>query len=279
MPLRASCHLRRIGADHHAFGHRQRAGHLQLRHLLHFHQAHAAGGLQRQAFVIAERRNLDARLLGGVDHQRARRGRRPLVPSIVRFTGSAMMTSVSQSRAVQAIASSDACSIGARLAVQMLFELFAELFDDRNGRHGGRVAQRAERAAQHVLRQCRRAARCRSAVPPPSWKRVRILRQPGGAFAARDAPAAAFVRVKPHDAQRGLHHAGVFVHDHHAARAEHALRAWPANRNPWGCRTRRPSAAGRTSRPESPPSASCRCACRRPLRRSCCSTGKPSGSS
>ena len=39
--------LRRIGVHHHAFGHRQRAGRQQLRHLLHFHQAHAAGGLQR----------------------------------------------------------------------------------------------------------------------------------------------------------------------------------------------------------------------------------------
>ena len=70
-------HLRRFGAHHHAFGHRQRAGRHQLGHLLHFHQAHAAGGLQRQAFVIAERRNLDAGAFGGVDHQRARRGLRP----------------------------------------------------------------------------------------------------------------------------------------------------------------------------------------------------------
>ena len=56
-------HLRRIGVDHHALGHRQRAGHLQLGRFFHFHQAHAAGGLQRQAVVVAERRNFDANAL------------------------------------------------------------------------------------------------------------------------------------------------------------------------------------------------------------------------
>ena len=66
-------HLRRIGAHHHAFGHRERARRLQLGCLLHFHQAHAAGGLQRQAFVVAEGRNLDAHQLGRIDHQRSRR--------------------------------------------------------------------------------------------------------------------------------------------------------------------------------------------------------------
>ena len=40
-------HLRRLGAHDHAFGDRQRACRHHLRHLLHFHQAHAAGGLQR----------------------------------------------------------------------------------------------------------------------------------------------------------------------------------------------------------------------------------------
>ena len=59
-PLARLLHHFRIGVDHHAFGHRQRAADLQLRSLLHLHQAHAAGGLQRVAFVIAERRNLDA---------------------------------------------------------------------------------------------------------------------------------------------------------------------------------------------------------------------------
>src|SRR5215472_11199724 len=41
---------------------------------------------------------------------------------------------------------------GALLSVQVRFELVAEFFDDRNRRHRRGVAQRAERAAQHVLR-------------------------------------------------------------------------------------------------------------------------------
>jgi hypothetical protein len=67
-------HLRGLGPHHHALGDGKRAGRHQLGHLLHFHQAHAAGGLQREALVVAERRDLDAHPPGGVDHQRPRRG-------------------------------------------------------------------------------------------------------------------------------------------------------------------------------------------------------------
>ena len=128
-----------------------------------------------------------------------------------------------------AITSSDACSYGHGLPFKMRFELVAELLDDRDGRHRRRIAQRAERPAQHVLRNS--PIRSMSLVRPAAVvEAVEHLLQPGGAFAAGDAPAAAFVRVEPHDAQRGLHHAGVFVQDHHAARTQHALRPSPANR-------------------------------------------------
>ena len=70
-------------------------------------------------------------------------------------------------------------------------------------------------------------------VPCPSSNRVRIFLQPGGAFAAGDAPAAAFVGVEAHDAERGFHHVGVFVHHDDAAGAEHGSCAWPRNRSPW----------------------------------------------
>ncbi len=69
--LAGGCYLRGFGADDHAFGNRKRAGGHQLRHLLDFDQAHAAGGLQGEAFVIAEGGDFDAVLLGGVDHERA----------------------------------------------------------------------------------------------------------------------------------------------------------------------------------------------------------------
>ena len=41
--------------------------------------------------------------------------------------------------------------VGARLAVEMVLEFVPELLHDGDGRHGGGIAQRAERAAQHVL--------------------------------------------------------------------------------------------------------------------------------
>ena len=61
-----------LGGDHHALGDRRGARGLQLGHLLDFHQAHAAGALQRQAGVIAERRHLDARALAGLNEERPR---------------------------------------------------------------------------------------------------------------------------------------------------------------------------------------------------------------
>ncbi len=61
-----------LGGDHHALGDRRGARGLQLGHLLDFHQAHAAGALQREAGVIAERRHLDARALAGLNEQRPR---------------------------------------------------------------------------------------------------------------------------------------------------------------------------------------------------------------
>jgi hypothetical protein len=48
------------------------AGGLQLGHFFLAHDAHAAGGLQREAGVVAEGGNLDARALAGLDEQRAR---------------------------------------------------------------------------------------------------------------------------------------------------------------------------------------------------------------
>ena len=64
--------LGRLGRDDHALGDRRGAGGLQLRHLLDAHDAHAAGGLQREAGVVAEGGNLDAGGLAGVNQQRAR---------------------------------------------------------------------------------------------------------------------------------------------------------------------------------------------------------------
>src|SRR6185437_14351488 len=61
-----------VGCHHHAFGDPSRACRLQLRHFLNPHQTHAARALQRQVGVVAERWNLDADGLAGLDQQAAR---------------------------------------------------------------------------------------------------------------------------------------------------------------------------------------------------------------
>ncbi len=60
-----------FGEDDHAFGDRCGAGGLELGHLFDADDAHAAGGLERQAGVVAEGGDLDAGGLAGFDEQRA----------------------------------------------------------------------------------------------------------------------------------------------------------------------------------------------------------------
>ena len=72
--------LSRVGSDDHAFGRDERARGLQLGHFFDFDQAHAAGRLQRQARVIAERRDFDALRLAPLRSQACRAdGYRPVV--------------------------------------------------------------------------------------------------------------------------------------------------------------------------------------------------------
>ncbi len=55
-----------------AFGDLRSAGGLQFGHFFLAHQAHAAGGLQREAGIVAEGGDLDAGLAAGVNEQRSR---------------------------------------------------------------------------------------------------------------------------------------------------------------------------------------------------------------
>ncbi len=57
--------------DHHAVGADDRARCLKLRHLLNPHQTHAAGGLQSQVGVVAERRNVELIFATDIDQARA----------------------------------------------------------------------------------------------------------------------------------------------------------------------------------------------------------------
>src|ERR1700733_6592193 len=106
------------------------------------------------------------------------------------------------------------------LAVEMIFELVAPFLDDADRGQRGGVAERAEGAPEHVFRQLvdqrnvfLSAGTCVEAVEH--------FLEPRRAFAAGDAPAAGFVRIEMHDAAGNVHHAGIFIHDHGAARAEH----------------------------------------------------------
>ena len=70
--------LRRLGDEDLALGDGGGAGGLQLGNFFLAHHAHAAGGLQAEAGVITEGRNLDARLAASVDQQRPRGSRQLL---------------------------------------------------------------------------------------------------------------------------------------------------------------------------------------------------------
>src|ERR1700757_2493714 len=62
-----------VSANDHAVGRDERAGGLQLRGLLNFDQAHAARGLERKAWVVAERGNFRAEPPRCFNDQRALR--------------------------------------------------------------------------------------------------------------------------------------------------------------------------------------------------------------
>src|ERR1700683_3381044 len=102
------------------------------------------------------------------------------------------------------------------LAVEMILELIAPFLDDADRGQRGRVAERAEGAPENVLRKLgdqRNVFLAAGTCVEP----VEHFLEPGGAFAAGNAPAAGFMRVEMHDATSDVHHAGVFVHDHGAA--------------------------------------------------------------
>ncbi len=60
-----------FGADDHAFGDGKGAGGLKFGHFLDFNEAHAAGGLEGVAFVVAEGGDFDSVAFGGIDDEGA----------------------------------------------------------------------------------------------------------------------------------------------------------------------------------------------------------------
>src|SRR5262249_27492832 len=105
-------------------------------------------------------------------------------------------------------------------SLQMVRKLVAEFLHDADGGHRRGITERTEGAAQHVIRKVADQVDILSAAQA-GVKSLQHFVEPACSFAARDAPAAGFVRVEVHDAARHIHHAGVFVDDHHAAGPEH----------------------------------------------------------
>src|SRR5271154_5899640 len=87
--------------------------------------------------------------------------------------------------------------IPARPAFQMILKLFSKLFHKSNCRHRRRIAQRAERPAQHVLRQVLHVVDV-FFHPAAGVKTYERLFKPVSAFAAGKTPSTTFMPIKLH---------------------------------------------------------------------------------
>src|SRR3954452_23599956 len=101
---------------------------------------------------------------------------------------------------------------GARPAFEMCFKFVAPLVHDRHSRDGGGIAERAEGATKHVLRQVLDVINV--------LFHTRAIVEAGKGFlepvctlAAGNAPSAALVLVKLHDAEREFDHACSLIED------------------------------------------------------------------
>src|SRR5258708_8659092 len=105
------------------------------------------------------------------------------------------------------------------LAFQVVLKFFAPLIHDGYRWDRGGIAQRTESTSQHVLSQVFNVVYVLLQTATGVEAR-QCLFQPICALAAGDTPPAALMLVKLHDAQGKLDHAGVFIKNHHAARAQ-----------------------------------------------------------
>src|SRR5271157_607532 len=107
-----------------------------------------------------------------------------------------------------------------RFAVEMVFKFLPVFLNVRNDRHRGRIAQRAKRASQHVLRQVIHIVN----ILRDTTARVearQCLFDPVGALTAWNTPATALVLVELDHPQRELDNAHLVIEDDDAPRAQH----------------------------------------------------------
>ena len=105
----------------------------------------------------------------------------------------------------------------------MVFKFFAKLLNERHGRHGRGITQRAKCTPQHVLRKVVHVVDVLF-QPAARVEARQSLLQPVGTLATRNAPAAAFMLVKLDRPQGKLDHASSLVEHYNATRAQHRAR-------------------------------------------------------
>gem|GEM_PF-5911494 len=137
-----------LGLDDHALGDRGGAGGLELGHLLDADEAHAAGGLEREAGGVTEGGDLDAVGLAGFDEERAGGGGEGLAVYFEGYVWHGLVRSCEFGLADwldldQGVLDAGAGEVG--------LELGAEFFDEADCRHRGGVAEGAEGSAHHVF--------------------------------------------------------------------------------------------------------------------------------
>ena len=189
-------------------------------HLLDVDQAHAAVGGDRQLVVVAEARDRDAGLVGGLDDHRALGDLHRDSPSIsIRRDQVDGLTVFRRWRSCRLLPSFRS-STRNRL-FRMAYSNSCQKW--RRKPCTGHAA--ASPKAQMVWPSIWPAAALQHlqvfhAWPACSTMRVEHAVHPAGAFAARRALAAAFRVVETRDALAGAHHAGGFVHHDDRARTQ-----------------------------------------------------------
>src|ERR1700679_1316082 len=102
----------------------------------------------------------------------------------------------------------------------MIFKFFPKLLYERHGGHRRRISKWAKRLTQHVLRQVINIVDVFFYTAARMKPRQGFF-QPVRAFAAWNAPAAAFMLVELHSAKCELHHAGGVVKNYNAPGSQH----------------------------------------------------------
>ena len=103
----------------------------------------------------------------------------------------------------------------------MLFELFAEFGDKRDGGHGGRIRRGANGLTHHLLRNLQHQIEI-FALGVAAENIMQNFAQPSGTFAARRALSARFMVVKMHNDLQQVDHAIAVVNHDDRARSQHA---------------------------------------------------------